>query len=148
MPIADTDVPQTIVVAAVIRNGVGRILLTRRPEGSHMGGLWEFPGGKVESGESPEIALERELDEELGLTAVIGRPVTFAVHEEVGLRVLLLFFEVEVGDIEPRAREGQQMEWVAPSDLDSYPMPPADRDLVERLMTGGRVDPDRRQDLR
>jgi len=81
-----------LVVAAVIRDDVGRILLTRRPEGSHMGGLWEFPGGKVEDGEAPIAALDRELGEELAISAKIGAPLTFAVHEEPGMRIVLLFF--------------------------------------------------------
>jgi len=136
-----------IVVAAVIRDEAGMILLTRRPEGSQMAGLWEFPGGKVESGESPTTALARELEEELGLRAVIGKPVTFAVHEEAGLRILLLFYEVEMGEASPEAREGQQMAWVAPSDLDSYPTPPADRELIDRLIKDSRLDPDRCRDL-
>ncbi len=137
-----------VVVAAVIRDADGRILLARRPEGSHMGGLWEFPGGKIEPGEAPAAALERELEEELGLSAVIGAPVTFAVHEEPGKRILLLFFEVAVGGVPPEARDGQQMAWVAPSDLDAYPTPPADRELIDRLIKDSRLDRDRRQDLR
>lgn len=136
-----------VVVAAVIRDADDRILLACRPEGSHMGGLWEFPGGKVEPGEAPATALARELEEELGLRAVIGKPVTFAVHEEVGLRILLLFYEAEMGEAPPEAREGQQMAWVAPSDLDSYPTPPADRELIDRLMEADRVDREHLRDL-
>jgi len=137
----------TIVVAAVIRDREGKVLLTQRPEGVHMAGLWEFPGGKVESGEAPVAALERELEEELGLETVIKDPVTFALHEEPGKRILLLFFEVAMGDTPPRAREGQQMAWVAPADLGSYPAPPADRGLIRRLMEDDRVDRDRGGDL-
>jgi 8-oxo-dGTP diphosphatase len=130
----------TIVVAAVIRDVHGKVLLTRRPEGAHMGGLWEFPGGKVEPGESPTAALGRELGEELGLVAEIGEPLTFAVHEEPGMRILLLFYAAVVVSGRPEALEGQEIAWVAAADLDSYPTPPADRGLVRRLMDGSRVD--------
>lgn len=134
MPITDPDVGTTIVVAAVIRDTVGRILLAKRPEGVHMGGLWEFPGGKVNDGESPVVALERELAEELALSARIGAPLTFAVHEEPGLRILLLFYEVSIGGSEPKPLEGQEVRWVEPGDLCSYPTPPADAELVRLLV--------------
>jgi 8-oxo-dGTP diphosphatase len=129
------DVPQQpiIVVAAVIRDGAGKILLTRRPEGSHMGGLWEFPGGKVEAGEAPITALERELEEELAISAEIGSPLTFSVHEEPGMRIVLLFFAATLGDDQPTALEDQQIAWVSPGDLPSYPTPPADAELVRIL---------------
>ena len=121
------------VVAAVIRNREGRILLTRRPEGSHMAGLWEFPGGKVRPLESPARALERELAEELGVVAVTGEPITFAVHEESRLRIVLLFFTARIAEGTPQPLEGQQIRWVAPSDLPDHEMPPADEALVRRL---------------
>ncbi|MCU0303934.1 MAG: (deoxy)nucleoside triphosphate pyrophosphohydrolase [Thermoanaerobaculales bacterium] len=124
----------TLVVAAVIRDPEGRILLARRRDGVHMGGLWEFPGGKVETGEGPERALERELREELGIEASTGEPLTFAVHEEPGLRIVLLFFEARLGPEPPRPREGQEIAWVAPSELSAYPTPPADAELVRRLV--------------
>jgi 8-oxo-dGTP diphosphatase len=129
------DMPQQpiIVVAAVIRDGAGKILLTRRPEGSHMGGLWEFPGGKVEAGEAPITALERELEEELAVSAKIGSPLTFSVHEEPGMRIVLLFFAATLGDARPTALEDQQIAWVSPGDLPSYPTPPADAELVRIL---------------
>ena len=127
---------QFTVVAAVIRDSNGRILLTRRPENKHMGGLWEFPGGKVESGESPEAALVRELEEELGLEVEIGNPLTFAVHEEGGLRILLLFYRVRIVAGDPHGREGQALRWVEASDLSSYPTPPADAKLVRQLTAG------------
>jgi 8-oxo-dGTP diphosphatase len=133
-------VATTTVVAAVIRDEGGRVLLTRRPDGAHMGGLWEFPGGKVEPGEGPATALRRELDEELGATVVVGRPITFAVHEEPELRILLLFYEVELSGGAPTAREDQEMAWVDPADLPRYPTPPADRELIEHLMGGCGVD--------
>jgi 8-oxo-dGTP diphosphatase len=125
------------VVAAVIRDEAGRVLIAQRPEGRHMGGLWEFPGGKVEPGEAPAEALARELREELGLGIAVGAPITFAVHEESGLRILLLFYGARIIDGVATAHEGQPVRWVAPSDLPRYPMPPADGELVARLAAGG-----------
>jgi 8-oxo-dGTP diphosphatase len=122
-----------LVVAAVIRDDDNRILLTRRPAGSDMGGLWEFPGGKVEDGEAPIVALDRELEEELALSVKIGSPLTFAVHEEPGMRIVLLFFAASLGDSQPTALEGQEIAWVAPEDLPSYPTPPADAELIRLL---------------
>jgi 8-oxo-dGTP diphosphatase len=122
-----------VVVAAVIRDRDGRILLTRRPEGSHMAGLWEFPGGKVGPDESPAAALERELEEELGLQTRTGDPITFAVHEEDRLRILLLFYAVRIVSGRPTPREGQQVAWVRPDELGRYPTPPADAALVAML---------------
>ncbi|MBD3856847.1 MAG: (deoxy)nucleoside triphosphate pyrophosphohydrolase, partial [Acidobacteria bacterium] len=90
---ASQNPPREItVVAAVIRDQEDRVLLTKRPEGRHMGGLWEFPGGKINDGEAPGEALVRELEEELGIGIEVQRPLTFAVHEEPGLRILLLFY--------------------------------------------------------
>ena len=121
------------VVAAVIRDRTGRLLLARRPEGRHMAGLWEFPGGKVHDGEAPAAALERELAEELGLEITVGDPITFATHEEPGLRILLLFYEAAIRSGDPHPREGQEVAWVPPAELRRYPTPPADAALVERL---------------
>jgi 8-oxo-dGTP diphosphatase len=132
------------VVAAVIRDETGRILLTRRPEGKHMGGLWEFPGGKLEDGEGPTEGLQRELAEELTIEIEVRQPLTFAVHDEPGLRILLLFFEASIIGGAVRGREGQAVAWVAPSELRSYPTPPADAALVERL---ARLDQEPTPDL-
>jgi 8-oxo-dGTP diphosphatase len=124
------------VVAAVIRDKEGRVLLTRRPQDRHMGGLWEFPGGKIDDGEGPSEALVRELDEELGLAIEVEQPLTFAVHEEAGLRILLLFFSASILSGVPQAHEGQAVRWVATDDLPTYPTPPADAELVRRLVNG------------
>jgi len=121
------------VVAAVIRDPAGRVLLARRPAHKHMGGLWEFPGGKIRAGEGPRAALVRELHEELGVEASVDAPLTFATHEEPGLRILLLFFAVRLSDGQPIGREGQEVRWVHPSELPNYPTPPADAELVARL---------------
>ena len=98
-----------------------------------MGGLWEFPGGKIDPGEAPDAALIREIREELGLDIEVGRPITFAVHEETALRILLLFFETEILAGSPQGREGQAIAWVPVADLASYPTPPADAELIRRL---------------
>ena len=124
------------VVAAVIRDDGGRVLISQRPQGRHMGGLWEFPGGKVDPGEAPAEALARELREELGLGIAVGAPITFAAHEEPGLRILLLFYDARIIDGAATANEGQSVRWVAPSELPRYPMPPADGELVARLAAG------------
>ena len=134
MPFTDSLRAPVIVVAAVIRDDAGKILLTRRPEGRHMGGLWEFPGGKVEDGEAPVTALKRELEEELAITVGVGSPLTFAVHEEPGMRLLLLFYNAALNGQQPKALDGQEIAWVAPEDLRSYPTPPADAKLIELLV--------------
>jgi 8-oxo-dGTP diphosphatase len=123
------------VVAAVIRDQLGRILLARRPDGLHMGGLWEFPGGKLRDGESPAAGLERELAEELGVRIEVGQPITFAVHEEPDLGVVLLFFSAKITSGELRPQEGQAIAWVPPAELGDYPTPPADAALVDTLMS-------------
>ena len=101
-----------------------------------MGGLWEFPGGKIDDGEAPADALIRELDEELGVEIVVQRPLTFAVHEEPDLRILLLFYSAQISRGEPLGHEGQAVEWVAVTDLPSFPTPPADAELVRLLADG------------
>ncbi len=125
------------VVAAVIRNERGEVLLTKRPEGRHMAGLWEFPGGKLRAGEAPAQGLERELAEELDIAVEVGERITTASHSEPGLVIRLLFFAAAITGGRPRPQEGQAMAWVRPDDLESFPMPPADADLVRRLAAGG-----------
>jgi 8-oxo-dGTP diphosphatase len=106
-----------------------------------MGGLWEFPGGKVRGHEDPAAGLRRELDEELGIRARVGSPITFAVHSEPGLRIVLLFFATEIASGTPHPREGQEVAWVAIDDLDRYPTPPADAELVRLLTDSSRPAP-------
>ncbi|MCP4901095.1 MAG: (deoxy)nucleoside triphosphate pyrophosphohydrolase [bacterium] len=122
------------VVAAVIRDQLGRILLAQRPKSSHMGGLWEFPGGKSVEGETPQQSLKRELAEELDIIAEIGDPLTFATHTEPQLHILLLFFKAAILEGTPRGAEGQSVMWVEPADLKNYPTPPADSALVRQLV--------------
>lgn len=123
------------VAAAVIRDNQGRVLLCRRPEHKHMGGLWEFPGGKLDDDEGPEDALVREIREELELLIAVEHPLTFAVHEEDGLQILLLFYTARILSGEPHANEGQEIRWVPVSELPEYPTPPADARLVELLVS-------------
>ena len=122
-----------LVVAAVVSGDGGRVLVSRRRPGSHLAGLWEFPGGGVEPGETAETALVRELGEELGVTATVGAPVTFAWHHESDRSTLLLFYRATIVRGVPVGRQGQEVAWVAPRDLPSLAMPPADAELVRLL---------------
>ncbi|MEM9592329.1 MAG: (deoxy)nucleoside triphosphate pyrophosphohydrolase [Pseudomonadota bacterium] len=123
--------PITLVVACALVDEDNRVLIAKRPEGRHMGGLWEFPGGKVDDGELPEDALIRELAEELGIdvTKSCLAPLTFASHgyEDFHLLMPLYVCRIWEGDIEPK--EGQELAWVRPNRLREYEMPPADEPL-------------------
>ena len=124
------------VAAALIRDAAGRYLITQRRRGSHLEGLWEFPGGKQEVGESPEACLKRELAEELSASFAVGEKFTTIRWEYPDRTVILHFFRcrLESGTIEPR--ESQTMAWVAAERLDEFDFPPADRELVARLRAG------------
>lgn len=122
------------VVAALLRDRRGRILLTRRPEGKPLSGLWEFPGGKVEPGERPEEALARELFEELGIEVGGLLPLIAIRHPYPEGVVRLRLYEVEAFSGEPYGREGQEVAWFAPESLLKLPMPPADRPAVRALL--------------
>jgi mutator protein MutT len=123
----------TIVTAAVVERD-GRLLVTRRLEGSHLGGFWEFPGGKCEPGEPAEACLARELLEELGVVAVVHEEIYRTTHA-YGDRVLdLRFFRCEVTS-EPRPLLGQEILWVPRQELPTLEFPPADSELVIRLAT-------------
>ena len=124
-----------LVAAAALIDPDGRVLLAQRPEGRPMAGLWEFPGGKVEPGETPEAALIRELHEELGIAtwASCLAPLTFASHAYEAFHLLMPLFACRKWDGTPQAREGQHLAWVRPAGLRDYPMPPADRPLVPIL---------------
>jgi len=121
----------TLVAAAVIHRG-GKILITRRPAGKPLAGLWEFPGGKVAPGESPSDALRREIREELGASATIGEALDTVDWQYPDRHVRLLFFRCAI-EGEPRALEGQEVAWVSPAELSRYEFPPADARLIERL---------------
>jgi len=122
------------VVAAVIERD-GLLLITRRRAGTHLSGLWEFPGGKPELGERPEDALVREIKEELGALASVGEPIETVDWQYPDKRVSLTFFRCALSG-DPRPLEGQEMAWVAPSDLSRYQFPEADAVLIERLRRG------------
>ena len=121
------------VVAGVIRDARGRILLARRTEGRDLAGLWEFPGGKVEPGEPPEAALVRELREELGIEARVGEALIRVPQQYPDKRLVLDVREVEFRGA-PKGLDGQALAWVPPARLASYPMPPADRPVVAALL--------------
>lgn len=125
-----------LVVACALVDPEGRVLLARRPEGKPMAGLWEFPGGKVHGGETPEAALIRELGEELGISVEASclAPFTFASHPLDGGRHLLMpLYLCRRWEGAVRAREGQALAWVRPQRLRDYAMPPADKPLVAML---------------
>ena len=126
------------VAAAAIINQDGSILLAKRPEGKSMAGLWEFPGGKIESGETPERALVRELAEELAITVSEDslEPITFASHAYESFHLFMPLYSVKRWMGTPRPTEGQELAWVAPQDLHSYPAPAADIPLFDALSAG------------
>ena len=123
------------VVAASLRDDRRRVLVTERPEGKSLAGLWEFPGGKIEPGETPEAALVRELHEELGIRVAESdlQAVTFVSHTYPDFHLLMLLYEAWrwQGDIHPH--DGQRWQWVTLDALANLPMPPADVPLVQAL---------------
>ena len=137
VPVATSEEPGKVVlvVAVALIDAQGRILLARRPEGKKMAGLWEFPGGKMEKGETPEAALARELHEELGIETAPRdfAPFVFASHAYDSFHLLMPVFLCRRWKGTPHAKEGQKLAWVAPADLVEYPMPPADRPLIPML---------------
>ena len=127
---------KTVLVSAVaLIDPDGRVLLAQRPEGKSMAGLWEFPGGKVELGETPEAALIRELHEELGIDTWESclAPLTFASHTYDDFHLLMPLFACRKWQGIVTAREGQQLTWVRANQLRDYPMPPADIPLIPIL---------------
>jgi 8-oxo-dGTP diphosphatase len=128
---------RTVLVAAGIVIERGRVLLSRRKEGTHLEGLWEFPGGKVEPGEDPRVALARELEEELGIETAVGEivDVTFHRYEDVDKAVLLLFFEAErtATSKEPLAVDVAEVAWFDAGGLDPAKFPPADVAVLAKV---------------
>jgi len=124
-----------LVVAAALYNDKGEILLAQRPEGKSLAGLWEFPGGKVEPGETPEAALVRELHEELSITVkeLELQPLTFASFTYPDFHLLMPLYKCQVWIGEVFPREGQAVAWVPPANLHDYPAPPADLPLFDVL---------------
>ena len=124
-----------LVSAVALIDPDGRVLLAQRPEGKPMAGLWEFPGGKVEAGETPEAALIRELEEELGIDtwASCLAPLTFASHSYSDFHLLMPLFACRKWNGTPQSRENQALKWVKPNELRDYPMPAADVPLIPIL---------------
>lgn len=125
-----------LVAACALVDADNRVLLTQRPEGKALAGLWEFPGGKVEPGETPEETLIRELEEEIGVrtkTACLA-PLTFASHTYEDFHLLMPLYVCRRYEGHPAGLEGQAIKWVRPRDMRNYPMPPADEPLIPALI--------------
>jgi 8-oxo-dGTP diphosphatase len=125
-----------LVVAVALIDPDGRVLITERPEGKALAGLWEFPGGKVEPGERPEATLIRELREELGIAVEEPclAPLTFASHAYEDFHLLMPLYACRRWEGAPRGMEGQRLAWVRAAKLRDYPMPPADEPLIPALI--------------
>jgi 8-oxo-dGTP diphosphatase len=125
-----------LVAACALVDADGRVLLAQRPAGKAMAGLWEFPGGKIETGELPEETLIRELKEELGITVreACLAPLTFASHSYPDFHLLMPLYVCRRWEGTAIATEGQQLAWVKPNRLREYEMPPADVPLIAHLM--------------
>ncbi|WP_162654788.1 8-oxo-dGTP diphosphatase MutT [Lentilitoribacter sp. Alg239-R112] len=124
------------VVACALVDADNRILIAQRPVGKSMAGLWEFPGGKIENGETPESALIRELEEELGIETKESclAPLTFASHSYDAFHLLMPLFICRRFWGTPQPREGQALKWVRAKQLRDYDMPPADEPLISHLL--------------
>ncbi len=129
--------PIILVAAAALVDGQGRVLLAQRGKGRSMAGLWEFPGGKVQTGETPEQALVRELEEELGLAIDVKNltPAGFASHSYADFHLLMPLFLCREWAGTPEAREHSALKWLKPDDMGEFPMPEADIPLVATLRT-------------
>ena len=125
-----------LVVACALLDQDGRVLIAQRPEGKALAGLWEFPGGKVETGEAPEATLIRELQEELGITVKEPclAPLTFASFAYPDFHLLMPLYVCRRWEGVVIAREHQALKWVRPNELRNLPMPPADEPLIPALI--------------
>ena len=125
-----------LVAACALVDVDGRVLIAQRPEGKQLAGLWEFPGGKVETGETPEECLIRELREEIGIEtqAACLAPLTFASHSYDDFHLLMPLYVCRRFSGFPEPREGQALKWVKPNRMRDYPMPPADAPLIPFLI--------------
>jgi 8-oxo-dGTP diphosphatase len=126
-----------LVAACALIDADGRVLIAQRPAGKSMAGLWEFPGGKIETGERPETSLIRELQEELGIVVKEEclAPLTFASHRYPDFRLLMPLYVCRRWEGFVEAREQQKLKWVRPNELRNFPMPPADEPLISHLTT-------------
>ncbi|HSK38663.1 MAG TPA: (deoxy)nucleoside triphosphate pyrophosphohydrolase [Arenibaculum sp.] len=134
-PAVDPGRRTLLVVAAALVDVDGRVLLARRPPGKPMAGLWEFPGGKVHPGETPEAALVRELREELAVDTAASclAPFTFASHAYEDFHLLMPLYVCRIWQGTPTPLEGQEVAWARPNEMGRLPMPPADKPLVAML---------------
>jgi 8-oxo-dGTP diphosphatase len=134
-PETPPDLPVVLVSAAALVDADGRVLIAQRPEGKAMAGLWEFPGGKVKDGETPEFALMRELEEELSIETrpTCFYPIAFASHSYDDFHLLMPLFVCRNWKGVPKPIEHQALRWVKPQDLNSFPMPEADVPLIASL---------------
>ena len=125
-----------LVVACALVDADNRVLVAQRPAHKQLGGLWEFPGGKLEPGERPEDALVRELKEELGITTKVPclAPLTFASHAYDDFHLLMPLYVCRRWEGTPESREGQALKWLRPTALRDLPMPPADIPLIPHLI--------------
>ncbi|MTD27377.1 8-oxo-dGTP diphosphatase MutT [Erwinia sorbitola] len=121
------------VSVGIIRDSEQQIFLAQRPASAYMGNKWEFPGGKIEAGETPEQALKRELLEETGIEVLNAAPYDTVDHTYTDLRVTLYFFIVDSWNNQPYGREGQPQRWVLQSELNAEDFPPANAEIVARL---------------
>ena len=129
------DLPIVLVTAVALVDDNGRVLIAQRPEGKSMAGLWEFPGGKIEPGETPEYSLVRELEEELGIETreCCFSPIGFTSHSYETFHILMPLFVCRLWQGTPEALEHQELRWVNPQDLYEYDMPEADIPLISQL---------------
>jgi 8-oxo-dGTP diphosphatase len=125
-----------LVAACALVDADGRVLLAQRPPGKQLAGLWEFPGGKVEKGETPEDCLVRELREEIGIETKVAclAPLTFASHSYDDFHLLMPLYICRRFEGIPEPKEGQALKWVRPRQMRDYPMPPADAPLIPFLI--------------
>ena len=136
MPTTDPNPKPILLVAAIaLVDADGRVLISQRPEGQHLAGLWEFPGGKLGEGETPEVAVIREAHEELGIDIKESclAPISFASYAYDNFHLLMPLYVCRVWSGTVRACEGQALKWVHPAKLSDWPMPPADVPLVAML---------------
>ena len=126
------DQPISVAAGLIFRNG--KLLITQRPKGSHLAGLWEFPGGKCEHGETLLECLQREIFEELGVAVNVRTCVETLEHDYPGKTVRLSFFLCELAVGEPEGKEGQSITWISPGQLRNYSFPEADAKLLQKLL--------------
>ncbi len=134
MPVRVGSTSAVHVMAGLLLDGDGKVLLAQRPVGKRLAGMWEFPGGKIEPGETPEAALARELDEEIGVIVRHATPLIQVPGQADGRELLLDAWVVAQWDGVPRSREGQALQWLLPTQIDPVILSPADRPILQALL--------------